>query len=314
LLAYVFKGNNNAHESCPQNLLQILEITNMSGLLSYSAVVFAGGGSRCFWQAGFWLALEPRLSAPPKAVAAASGGASTACHVLAGQARACLEFYRQASKGRRKNFEYANLFNHDKVYLGHRVYRGALETVLAGQGMDRLHDGPEIRVLMARPPAWAPGVLGTALGYLSYTLEKRLLNPVHPKWGPRMGFRPLVGRADLCRSSKEVADLVLASSCLPPLVMVPGWQGHAVLDGGFIDNAPLALLAESERPALVLLTRRYPKEKLRGHDGVTYVQPSRTLAISKFEYVDYDLIQAAFDQGLADGELFLREGPEALHR
>jgi predicted acylesterase/phospholipase RssA len=286
----------------------------MPGSLAYNAVVFAGGGSRCFWQAGFWQALEPRLSASPKAVAAASGGASTACHVLAGRARACMEFYRQASNGRRRNFDYTNLFNGGKVYAGHRVYRGALETVLEDEGMARLHKGPEIRVLMARPPAWAPGGLGTALGYLSYTLEKRLSNPVHPQWGLRLGFRPLVGRADLCRNSKEVADLVLASSCLPPLVTVPGWQGHPVLDGGFIDNAPLALLAPEEGPTLVLLTRRYPREKLQGRDGVTYVQPSRTLAISKFEYVDYDLIQAAFDQGIEDGELFIKEGHEALQR
>jgi predicted acylesterase/phospholipase RssA len=286
----------------------------MSGLFTYNAVVFAGGGSRCFWQAGFWLALEPCLSAPPKAVAAASGGASTACHLFGGQAEACLTFYRQASWNRSRNFEYANLFNGRKVYAGHRVYRGALETVLRGEGMARLHAGPEIRVLMARPPAWAPGALGTALGYLSYTLEKRLQNPLHPKWGPRLGFRPLVGRADLCRNSKEVADLVLASSCLPPLVTVNGWQGHAVLDGGFIDNAPLDLLEPDEGPVLVLLTRRYPKEKLRGHDDITYAQPPRTLAISKFEYLDYDMIQATFDQGLKDGELFIKQGPEALQR
>jgi predicted acylesterase/phospholipase RssA len=285
----------------------------MTGPLEYRSVVFAGGGSRCFWQAGFWQALEPVLTAPPKAVAAASAGASTACHVFAGTAQACMAFYRQARGSRTRTFQYGNLFNGDKVYVGHRVYRGALETVLQGEGIARLQNGPEIRVLMARPPAWAPGVLGTALGYLSYTLEKWIINPVHPQWGLRLGFRSLVGRVDLCRSSREVADLVLASSCLPPLVTVPGWQGHAVLDGGFIDNAPLALLEPEERPVLVLLTRRYPREKLKAHDGVTYVQPSRPLAISKFEYVDYDLIQAAFDQGLEDGELFLREGPEALH-
>jgi predicted acylesterase/phospholipase RssA len=286
----------------------------MPGSLKYNAVVFAGGGSRCFWQAGFWLALQPYLSAPPKAVAAASAGASTACHAFAGTAEACLAYYRQARNGRSKTFQFENLLSPGKVYVGHQVYRGALETVLAGEGVARLQEGPEIRVLMARPPAWAPGTLGTALGYLSYTLEKRLSNPVHPQWGLRLGFRPLVGRADLCRSSQEVADLVLASSCLPPLVMVKGWQGHAVLDGGFIDNAPLALLEPEEGPTLVLLTRRYAKEKLKDHAGVTYAQPSSPLAISKFEYVDYDLIQAAFDQGLKDGELFLREGPEALQR
>ncbi len=286
----------------------------MPGSLAYQSVVFAGGGSRCFWQAGFWRALEPVLSAPPKVVAAASAGASTACHVFAGQAEACMAFYRAANQDRAKNFMPENLLGAGEVYAGHRVYRGALETVLEGEGMARLREGPEIRVLMARPPAWAPGGLGTALGYLSYTLEKRLSNPVHPKWGLSLGFRPLVGRADLCRSSKEVADLVLASSCLPPLITVPGWQGKPVLDGGFIDNAPLALLAPEEGPVLVILTRRYPPEKLKGRPGLTYVQPSHPLVISKFEYVDADLIQDAYEQGLADGELFLEQGPEALQR
>lgn len=276
--------------------------------LLYRAVVFAGGGSRCFWQAGFYEALAPALAAPPRVVAAVSAGSSTASHVFAGRTEACLAYYHRAHAANPKNHYPENLFSDRPVFPGHLIYRGALETVLAGEGMVRLQNGPEIRVLMARPPRLAPGALGVVLGYACYALEKRLTNPVHPVWPGRLGFTPVVGRLDRCATPREVADLVLASSCLPPMLPSMNWQGAPVLDGGLLDNVPLCLIAPDELPALVLLTRCYDPAKLSGRAGVTYVQPSRPLAISKFENSNAELVRATYEQGLADGEMFLRDG------
>lgn len=47
------------------------------------AVVFSGGGARCFWQAGFWRAVRGALPRPA-VVAAVSGGAALAAILFAG--------------------------------------------------------------------------------------------------------------------------------------------------------------------------------------------------------------------------------------
>jgi hypothetical protein len=64
----------------------------------------------------------------------------------------------------------------------------------------------------------------------------------------------------------------------------------------------------------VLLSRRYPPRLLQGHDGVTYLQPSRDIGISKWDYTNHLGIREAFELGRRDGREYLRRGPEALQQ
>src|ERR1041384_6325661 len=50
----------------------------------FDAVVFAGGGNRCYWQGGFYEAAAPRLGLSPKLVVGASAGAFAAIYSLLG--------------------------------------------------------------------------------------------------------------------------------------------------------------------------------------------------------------------------------------
>ena len=50
----------------------------------FDAVVFAGGGNRCYWQGGFYEAAAPRLGLAPKLVVGASAGAFAATYSLLG--------------------------------------------------------------------------------------------------------------------------------------------------------------------------------------------------------------------------------------
>ena len=279
---------------------------------SYKGVVFAGGGSRCFWQAGFWRTAAPALDLAPNAVAAVSAGASIACHILSGQIEAAMAYYQAAHTRRAQhNPPGRNPFWPDPTGLA--IYRGALESVLEGEPFTRLKQGPDLRIFMSRPPDWAKSGLGVCLGYLGYSLDKGMGDPVHHRFARRLGFQPVVGHASQCATVKELTDLVVASSCLPPMVPWCRWAGGRVVDGGILDNAPLEVLEPHEMPALVLLTRRYPAHELRGHSGTTYAQPSRDLAISKWEKANPDLVRQSYEQGLRDGELFARRGPEALY-
>ncbi len=278
----------------------------------YRGAIFSGGGSRCFWQGGFWQTASSALNLEPLAVAAVSAGASTACHVFGGKIEEAMDYYQAAQAYR---VEHAppgrNPFLPDPTGL--TIYRQALELVLEGEPFTKLKQGPELRIFMSRPPAWAKSALGIGLGYVSYSLDKSLGDPVHHRFARRLGFQPVMGRVSQCATVRELADLVLASSCLPPMVPQCRWNGGKVMDGGILDNAPLDLLGPDELPALVLLTRRYAAQVLRSRPGITYVQPSRPLAISKWEKANPRLVRATYEQGLRDGELFVKHGPEALY-
>jgi len=59
----------------------------------YDAVVFAGGGCRCFWQVGFFQAVATELDLRPTQVAGVSAGAAMACMLFSGAAEAGLTYF-----------------------------------------------------------------------------------------------------------------------------------------------------------------------------------------------------------------------------
>ncbi len=279
---------------------------------SYDSVVFAGGGNRCIWQAGFWeVAAEP-LGLSPRVVAGASAGATMAVMVFSGVAAKSLATLQRVLSGNTKNAYLGNLFKGRPVFPHVALFTRAMKASMDQADLERLRQGPELRVLLSRPPAWTGATGGVLLGFLCYLAEKYLTAPLHPKLPGKVGFRPEVVRVDTCRNIDEVIDLLLATSCTPPVVPVVYRDGAPVLDGGLIDNAPVAAIRPGEAPTLVLLTRRYPPAKLQGHPGRTYIQPSRPVGISKWDYTNPQGMQEAFDLGRRDAECFIAGGPAAL--
>ena len=149
-------------------------------------------------------------------------------------------------------------------------------------------------------------------------LERRLRDGVHPSWPRTLGYAPELVRlqgvlaahaGDARAAVAAVAALVLASSCTPPVTPFLRWAGRPVLDGGLVDNVPsFAVLPECER-ALVLMTRRYPAGKLRREPRRRFVQPSRPIPVSKWDYTRPDLLQETYDLGRRDGERFEPDEP-----
>ena len=45
---------------------------------NFDSVVFAGGGNRCAWQAGWWERVAPEIGLQPRVVAGVSAGAAMA--------------------------------------------------------------------------------------------------------------------------------------------------------------------------------------------------------------------------------------------
>jgi len=93
-------------------------------------------------------------------------------------------------------------------------------------------------------------------------------------------------------------------------------NGRPVLDGGMVDNVPVAALDVSPGLVLVMVTRLYPRERTfvvpHGEQKRVYIQPSRKVPISSWDYTSPSQMQHAYDLGRADGEDFLERLPRLL--
>lgn len=272
----------------------------------FDNIVFAGGGNRCFWQAGFWQAAAPALDLAPRRIAAVSAGAAVSALLMAGRAESTLAFFKRSTGANPRNIYPERLLRGRPALPHAAMYREALLDALDAESVARLRAGPEIRVLLARVPRPLGPRSGVLVGFAAYELEKRLRNPVHPRFGRKAGFEPLVVPLQSCEDAEEMARLIMASSSTPPMTPVARWQGHIALDGGLVDNVPVQALGETGGQTLVLLTRRYPLERLPAVIGRVYAMPSAPIPVSKWDYTDPQGLQRAFDLGRKDGEVFAR--------
>ena len=269
----------------------------------YDAVVFAGGGCRCFWQAGFWSSAAPALGLEPRVVSAVSAGAAFACAIFADTIDRVLDEFVGRVAANPRNVHPGNALRGDPVFPHERIYRGTILATLDAQALERLHAGPEIRIAVGRRPAWSGARLAVALGVVAFLAEQSRRRQVHAVWGRRFGFWHETASVRACRTPEELANLVLHSSCTPPITPFYDRDGDAVFDGGIVDPGPLEAAAPAER-TLVLLTRSFPEEALPRQSGLTYVAPSQPVPVAKWDYTRPDLVERTYELGRQDGLRF----------
>jgi predicted acylesterase/phospholipase RssA len=274
----------------------------------FEQVVFAGGGNRCWWQAGFWDVVAPVLELRPKVIVGASAGSATACLLYANDSRRALAYYAQALAAVTKNANWAHAVQRDKKVFPHNeIFRTALAYLLGGESFVRLKSSaPEIRIVYSRLPSWLGPRSGALVGMSAYNVEKRLFRPLHPNWGRRLGFTSEIATVQDCESPDALVSLIIASSCTPPFTPIEFRDGRATLDGGLVDNIPVHAADQESGPVLVLATRRYPKHApVFMRDGRTYVQPSQDVAASSWDYTSVDRMTQTYELGRIDGNAFL---------
>ncbi|PTB21539.1 Patatin [Trinickia symbiotica] len=284
----------------------------------FDQVVFAGGGNRCWWQAGFWDVVKPELALAPRVIAGISAGAATACMLYTRDSHWVMRYYEEALRDNRKNAYWGNLWRRGaSVFPHYRIYRQALLDIY-GERFTDLAKGPEIRIGVSHVPRWLGAHVSVAAGLVAYNIEKYVRKKLHPTLGQALGFRPEYMRAQDCADAVELADLILQSSCTPPFTPVLRRGGKPVLDGGMVDNVPVAALDATPGRVLVMVTRLYPRPQTfvlaHGAQQRVYVQPSRKVPISSWDYTQPGLMRPTYDLGRADGEAFLRRVPELLER
>jgi hypothetical protein len=273
----------------------------------FDAISFAGGGNRCYWQGGFFEALNERFDLRPELAVGASAGAFAGIYSLLGLGARVRDSVLATCGPHRRNFDVSGWRRGEPLCPVGPLYRALIEDVLDAAALKALKARADVRLAITRLPPRLPPVLGAALGIGAYQLEKHLFAPVHPRFGVKLGFRPdFIAVRDL-GSPAALADTLIASSCVPPFMPVLQIDGAPAFDGGLVDNVPVTPLVPVEAAggrSLVLLTRRY--RRLPEIPGRTYVQPSRRIAVKQFDLTNPAGIRAAYELGLADGAEFAR--------
>lgn len=270
-------------------------------------MVFAGGGSRCFWQVGVYSELVAETGVVPQRIAAVSAGSAMAVVVSARRAVQGVEYFIEATRKNAKNVYLERIFTRrGPVFPHHRMYREAILSLMDATAFDELKRGPDISVLVAAIPRWLGHRSGATLAMSAYTLERRLFGPVHTTFGRRLGFEPLIGRVKDCGSPEELAELILQSSCTPPFTPFFNRDGRRIVDGGAIDPVPLFVLGDRPGRTLVMVTSLYPRQRIPEKAETTYLQPSRPIPVTKWDYANPAGIRAAFELGRDDARAFLR--------
>lgn len=285
--------------------------------MTFDQVVFAGGGNRCWWQAGFWHALEERFPQNPQLITAVSAGAATACLMFTRPgilgAQWTLNYYERLLKDISKNAYWENLFTSKRIFPHYELYKNVLTHVI-GERFDLLKAAPPIRIGLARAPQILGAYGAVLVGLVAYNLEKRLKKSLHPEFGEALGFSREFISTHECENAEQLVELILQSSCTPPFTPIMKRDGNVVLDGGLVDNVPIDGLNPSSCQAkvLVLLTRCYDyppvfKRKV-GFLELTYVQPSHQVPISSWDYSRQYLMPITYEQGLKDAQNYITSG------
>ena len=182
------------------------------------------------------------------------------------------------------------------------LYRNAILDSIDGQALTRLHAGPEIHILVSYPPQWASDRMALLLGMVAVGLDAFNHDVIHTTMARRLGFQPLFLSVRECATPADLADLIIGSSCVPPLTPQARRSGIPIFDGGLVNNVPTEGVAHNKGQTLVLLTRQFASvPAIAGH---TFVQPSQPIPVRVWDYTDDAALQATFDLGRRDGERF----------
>ena len=269
----------------------------------FNNVVFAGGGNRCFWQAGFWQSIENELEKQPENIASVSAGSAISCSLFSGCFDTVYETTLDVMAKNKKNRYWTNLLSPQPIHPHETLYRYIIDKSIDAEGLSKLHTGPKNHILLANIPSWLGPRSSTFVGISAYQLEKKLFHPVHPRLGRKLGFTSQFVTVQECQTVRSLNDLILSSSCTPPLTPLMYRAGKPVLDGGMIDNIPIHGVSAYPGNTLVLCSRPY--KKFPTIEGRTYVAPSRPVPAKSWDYTNPKAVQETYLLGKQDGLNFL---------
>ena len=266
----------------------------------FDAVVFAGGGARCFWQAGFWLAVRSAL-ATPSAISAVSGGAAVSAILFAGGWSRFYDRFLELATSNDRNLRLRNLLRRRPVFPHPAMSRASFLHAVSARALQALHAGPDFRIVIAHPPRLLGARLGAMLAVAAEEVERRLTGRLNTYWARRLGFDTSIVKAHECGTPDALVGAILQSSTAPPMFPITRRNGRVALDGALVANVPVAAVADCRRP-LVLLSQC--EQTLPVGSRALYVCPSEPVPVSAWDFSSPDKVVQTFELGSRDGARF----------
>jgi predicted acylesterase/phospholipase RssA len=274
-------------------------------------LVLAGGGNRCWWQAGALRHLMEEGKRLPTKLVGTSAGAAVATSFLVGGSdtalRACLRIYA----GNQKIFDWYSLSKLKLKFAHQHIYPAWVDSFLnAGTFATLRQSASRLTVALTRQTRFL-GIGGSvAAGTMAYLVDKYLWNSIHPRLPGLLGLRQDFLVLNDCSDIEAAQALLIAAASAPPIMSARRVGGGYAIDGGYTDNAPIPAQSETERlNTLVMLTRHYPKlPPLFRWQGRTYWQPSERVPVSTWDCTSKATVREAYDLGVQDSARALTTG------
>jgi hypothetical protein len=132
--------------------------------MRFRNAIFAGGGSRCFWQLGFWEGAKESgldLQSSVEFIGSTSAGCAMATAAIIDRAHDALSIFQAFTKENPKNIHWWNLHpsRRGSLFPHARMYREALYTFITHDDLTTIQ-GSSIHFLMSGYPKMAARVRG----------------------------------------------------------------------------------------------------------------------------------------------------------
>ena len=283
-------------------------------------LVFAGGGNRCFWQAGLVTRLLEAGWRLPVQLVGTSAGAGVAASLIAGKVAQGIEVCRELYASNPRIVDWSGAWRGRLGFAHEHIFPAWVASYLNEATFDAVRQArSRLRVAFARPHPVLGLQVSTLVGMLAYMVDKHINHSIHPRLPQILGLRQGYMNLHDCATLSEAQNLVSAAAAAPPFMRTRYVAGQAAIDGGFVDNAPVgsvppdvastgqSRLSQISQPGvLVLLTRFYPKlPTLFSWQSRCYLQPSRKIPVSTWDCTPKTTIDQAYDLGTHDADALL---------
>ncbi|KVK78598.1 patatin [Burkholderia cepacia] len=274
-----------------------------------SILALAGGGNRCWWQAGVLARLMREGWTMPRQLVGTSAGAAIAAACLTIGPEAALDACRALYGRTARIFHWRGLL-HGRLEFAHQtVYPAWLDAFVNEQTFATLRaSGSSLRVAVTRPARYLGLTVSVSLGTLAYLVDKKIWHGIHPRLPAALGLTQELIDVTQCDGAADAHRILMAAAAPPPIVRAVPLHGRHAFDGGYFDNAPLPRQTLPERrQTWVMLTRHYPDRPafFRCRDR-SYWQPSRPVPVSTWDCTRGTTVGDAFRLGFDDAEKALR--------
>lgn len=273
---------------------------------SIDTLIMAGGGNRCWWQAGLVQALMQRGWTLPRNITATSAGAAIATSLLTGTTETALVACKKLYSANAQLFDWNALMRLKVKFAHQHIYPAWLNSLIGDGDYTTLQQSKsQLNVAVTQPARWL-GLTGSLVtGSVAYLLDKKIAHSIHPKLPRYLGLRQAFFSLNECTTAHEARNLLAAAAAAGPFMKAQKVAERWALDGGYIDNAPLPAQTPAEaKRTLVLLTRHYPDLPQQfTFEQRQYWQPSRKIPVSTWDCRPSTTVDQAYALGFDDAKL-----------